>query len=56
MSFEDFSRTRRVLKLAPDLTEELAALQWFAGHGGVRVLASDPARGAALLEPLTRRP
>jgi streptomycin 6-kinase len=39
-----------VLKLAPDLSSELAALEWFAGHGGVRVLASDPARGAMLLE------
>jgi streptomycin 6-kinase len=39
-----------VLKLAPDLSAELAALEWFAGHGGVRVLASDPARGAMLLE------
>ena len=39
-----------VLKLAPDLSAELAALGWFSGHGGVRVLASDPARGAMLLE------
>jgi streptomycin 6-kinase len=39
-----------VLKLAPDLSTELAALEWFSGHGGVRVLASDAARGAMLLE------
>ena len=39
-----------VLKLAPNVRGELAALEWFAGHGGVRVLASDRARGAMLLE------
>jgi len=39
-----------VLKLAPDLKGELAALEWFSGRGAVRVLASDPAGGAMLLE------
>ena len=39
-----------VLKLAPNVSGELAALEWFSGHGAVRVLAADPARGAMLLE------
>ena len=42
--------TAAVLKLAPDVRGELAALEWFSGHGGVRVLASDRTRGAMLLE------
>jgi streptomycin 6-kinase len=35
-----------VLRIAPDLD----ALEWFSGRGGVRVLAVDRGRGAALLE------
>jgi streptomycin 6-kinase len=42
--------TAAVLKLAPNPGGELAALEWFSGHGCVRVLASDRARGAMLLE------
>jgi streptomycin 6-kinase len=46
--------TRAVLKLGPpgdpELDQELDALEWFAGRGGVRVLNLDRARGAALLE------
>ena len=40
--------TPAVLKLGPDL--HLRALEWFAGNGGVRVLAVDRERGAALME------
>ena len=39
-----------VLKLGPPDDPELAALEWFAGRGGVRVLKLDRARGAVLLE------
>lgn len=43
-----------VLKLgppaAPHLAQEVAALRHFGGHGSVRLLAHDPARGALLLE------
>jgi streptomycin 6-kinase len=45
-----------VLKLGPpddpEHEQELDALEWFAGRGGVRVLALDRPRGAALLERL----
>ena len=44
-----------VLKLGPafhpaDFRLELRALEWFSGHGGVRVIAVDPELGAALME------
>jgi streptomycin 6-kinase len=43
-----------VLKLGPpgdpELALELAALEWFSGHGAVQVRAIDRPRGAALLE------
>jgi streptomycin 6-kinase len=39
--------TPAVLKLGPT-----DALEWFSGHGGVRVLAVDSERGAALIERL----
>jgi streptomycin 6-kinase len=48
--------TEAVLKLGPpgdpEHEQELDALEWFAARGGVRVLAVDRARGAALLERL----
>ena len=40
--------TPAVLKLGPDVN--LEALGWFSGQGGVRLLASDRARAAALME------
>jgi streptomycin 6-kinase len=40
--------TPAVLKIPP--TDELDALEWFSGRGGVRVLAIDRECGAALLE------
>ena len=40
--------TPAVLKLDPELRAD--ALEWFSGHGGVRVLAIDRERGAALME------
>lgn len=36
-----------------ELPAEMAAVEYFSGRGGVRVLASDHARGALLLEQLT---
>jgi len=51
--------TPAVLRLGPPDGLELDALEWFSGRGGVRVLALDRPRGAALLEralPGTRLP
>jgi streptomycin 6-kinase len=42
--------TPAVLRLGVPESDELDALEWFSGRGGVRVLAIDRARGAALLE------
>ena len=42
--------TPAVLKLGPPDDPELAALEWFAGRGGVRVLKLDRPRGAVLPE------